>query len=96
MKIRLKEHQGRMADRGERVTLEEIAKATGINVSAIYDIATGKLTRLPLVQIDALCAFFGIKVGDLLEEEPVTLPLPPARPDRRGARVGERTKNKGK
>ena len=81
-----------MADRGERVTLEEIAKATGIDMSAIYNIAAGKPMRLRPEYIDALCAFFGIKVGDLLEEEPITLPLPPARPDRRGVRVGEKTK----
>ena len=93
MIIRLNELKGRLADAGRRVTLDDIATGTGINRTTLDNIIAGKLKEWRGDYIDALCAYFGVTAGDLIQAEPITLPLSlNIRPDRHGARVGERTK----
>lgn len=95
MIIKLNEIKGRMADRGRRVTLDDIAESTGINRATLDKLIAGEYSSIRLDYIDALCAYFGVTAGELIQAEPVTLPLSlNIRPDRHGAKVGERTKGK--
>ncbi len=93
MIFRLNALRGEMADRGKKNSLEEISSATGISRKALTELSKGRV-RCPRPEyIDALCAYFNVGVGELIEAEPVTLPLKlNVRPDRRGARVGEKTR----
>ena len=93
MKIRFREMQGRMADDGKPSSQEEIAKMLGVGRRTITSIALGEMKNVSGLYIDAFCAISGMTPGELIEAEPVTLPLTSKRPDRIGARVGERTKN---
>lgn len=93
MILRLNEIKGRMADRGEHHTLDQIATGTGINRRVLADISSGNCATIRLDYIDALCTYFGVTAGELIQAEPVTLPLAlNIRPDRHGAKVGQRTK----
>lgn len=96
MKIRFKEMQGRMADDGKPSSKAAIASMLGINERTITNIVTGNMENIRGAYIDALCAISGMTPGELIEAEPVTLPLTSKRPDRIGARVGERTKDQPK
>lgn len=90
MRTRIDELKGRMADDGRRVTWEEMSAATGIRMATLLEISKGRLKQWRPEYIDALCAYFGVEVGDLLIADPVALPLElNLRPDRRGKRVGE-------
>lgn len=90
MRTRINELKGRMADRGKRATWEEISQATGIRMATLLEISRGRLKQWRPEYIDALCAYFGVEVGDLLIADPVDLPLElNLRPDRRGKKVGE-------
>jgi DNA-binding Xre family transcriptional regulator len=82
-----------MADRGVSISLQDIEDATGISRKALTEISKGRTRRLIPEYVDALCAFFGVEAGDLIQAEPVKLPLQlNMRPDRHGQRVGEKTK----
>lgn len=82
-----------MAERGEQISLRDIEDATGISRKALTEISKGRVRRIIPEYVDALCAYFGVGAGDLVEVEPVTLPLKlNIRPDRHGAIVGQRTK----
>lgn len=93
MIIKLNELKGRKADQGERVTLDDIAVGTGINRATLDNISRGIIKEIRIEYIDALCTYFNISPNDLIEIEPVNLPLAlNIRPDRRGARAGTKTK----
>jgi DNA-binding Xre family transcriptional regulator len=93
MRIRLNELRGRMADRGTPVSLQDIENATGISRNTLTEISKGRVRRLIPEYIDALCLFFGVDTGELLEAESVKLPLRlNIRPDRRGVHIGQRTR----
>lgn len=101
MLIKLNEYKGKLRDAGKRVSNEDIAEATGINLRTIENISSGTLKEFRGEYVDALVAYFaralGVPVADinLVTPEPVTLPLSlNIRPDRHGAKVGERTKGK--
>lgn len=94
MKIRFRELQGKMADDGKPSSQAAIAEMTGLDKKTLLNISIGNFTSIKAVYIDALCAISGMTPGQLIEVEPITLPLPPFRPDRKGARVGEFTKQK--
>lgn len=95
MRLKINEAKGRLADQGKRVSLNDIAEATGINTTTLDNISTGRIKEIRLDYIDALCAYFGVTAGELIQAEPVTLPLAlNIRPDRHGAKVGQRTKGK--
>ena len=93
MKIKLSELRGRLADRGEGVSLQEVEEATGISRKALTKISKGRMNILRPEYIDALCTYFDIDAGELVEAERVSLPLDlNIRPDRHGAQVGEKTR----
>lgn len=93
MRLRINELRGRMADQGRSVSLQEIEDATGISRKALTEISKGRVRRLIPEYVDALCAYFEVEAGELIEADPVDLPLDlNIRPDRRGARVGQRTR----
>lgn len=93
MRLRINELRGRMADRGQSVSLQDIEDATGISRKALTEISKGRIRRLIPEYVDALCAYFDVEAGELVEADPVDLPLDlNIRPDRRGARVGQRTR----
>jgi DNA-binding Xre family transcriptional regulator len=93
MKIKMKKLQGQLsANADRRMSMEDIASATGIDAAALFNMSSGKTKSIRLEYLDALCAISGLTPGELLEAEPVTLPLPAIRPDRRGAQVGQKTK----
>lgn len=71
IRFRLKE---RMADysfnSGKRLTLEELAKQTGIHRATLSKIAGPKPCNTETDKLDALCRFFGCPLGDLAEYVP--------------------------
>lgn len=52
---------------GRRVTLEEIAEATGIHRTTLSKIAGRKGYNTTTDNIDKLCRYFGCPVGSLME-----------------------------
>lgn len=95
MIIKLNELKGRKADQGERVTLDDIAEGTGINRRTLDNLAAGRISEPRSEYLDALAVYFGVTPNELIEFEPVKLPLTlNIRPDRRGAKVGQQTKNR--
>lgn len=51
----------------EKLRISDVARLTGLNRSTITSLYRETATRVDLPAIDALCATFGCKVGDLLE-----------------------------
>lgn len=96
MQSNFKQLQKRLKANGQPFSVDEIARLTGISTTTLDKIATGKLIQWSDRHIDALCAVFGCTAGELLQAEPVALPLPPARPDRKGIRIGEPGRGRGK
>jgi len=52
---------------GRRVTLEEIAQATGINRTTLSRIANNRGYNTTTDNLDGLCRYFGCKLGDVAE-----------------------------
>jgi len=50
-------------DRGERITVSEVARAASISRSAIQRLLDGETSRFDGPTIDALCRFFGVPGG---------------------------------
>jgi len=97
MLLRLNEIRGRMADQGRSLSLQMIAEGTGISRQTLTEMCKGRLKTYRPEYVDALCAFLGVSAGELVQAEPIRLPLQlRIRPDRRGARVGEKTNAGGK
>lgn len=55
---------------GRRITLEEVAQATGIHRTTLSKIAGQKGYNTTTDVLDKLCAHFGVGVGDLAEYVP--------------------------
>lgn len=99
MRIRLNEYKGRAADHGKRVSNEDVAVGTGISLRTVERISAGQMTEIRGEYIDAISTYFAelfdvdVSEIDLVVPDPVDLPLDlNIRPDRRGARVGQRTR----
>lgn len=99
MLVKLNEYKGKLRDAGRRVSNDDIAQETGIGINTIDKISAGTLKEFRGEYLDALAAYFAAELGvpvseiNLVAAEPVTLPLAlNIRPDRHGAKVGERTK----
>jgi DNA-binding Xre family transcriptional regulator len=93
MRVHLNELRGRLADqRGQHIGWEEVAQAVGIRRITLIAMAKGKHTVWRPEYVDALCTYFGATVAELITSEPIELPIQSIRPDRKGARVGEKTK----
>ena len=97
MLLKLNEYKGKLRDAGKRVSNEDIANATGINLPSIEKILAGKMKEFRGEYLDAFAAYFATELGvpvseiDLIAFEPITLPLAlNIRPDRHGRRVGEK------
>lgn len=100
MLVKLNEYKGKLRDAGRRISNGDIATATGINLRTIENISRGDIREFRGEYIDAFAAYFAQQLGvpldeiDLVAPEPITLPLTlNIRPDRHGARVGQRTKD---
>lgn len=52
------------------IPLQEVANATGIERAALNRIELGKTTRIDFDTLKALCAYYGVGVGDILEYDP--------------------------
>lgn len=90
MRLRINQLKAQWADQGKRVTLDDIAAGTGINRRTLDNIIAGRYNEIRGDYIDALCAYFHVEAGNLVQAEPVTIPLSISiRPDRHGKRVGE-------
>ena len=103
MQIKLNEYKGRLRDAGKRIGNEDIAAATGIGISTLNNISAGYIKEFRGEYIDAIAVYFAAELGvpvteiNLVVAEPIPLPLSlNIRPDRHGARVGERTKGQAK
>ncbi len=93
MRVHLNELRGRLADReGHHIGWEEVAQAVGIRRNTLIAMAKGTHTVWRPEYIDALCTYFGATASELITSEAIELPIPAIRPDRAGARVGQKTK----
>lgn len=61
---------------GRRITLEEIAKATGIHRTTLSKIANTRGYNTTTENLDKLCEFFRCPISRLVEHVPV-FPSPP-------------------
>jgi putative transcriptional regulator len=52
------------------VSVQEVAEAAGIDRAALTRIELGKTTRIDFDTLKALCAYYGVGVGDILEYDP--------------------------
>lgn len=93
MYLKLGKLRGELADRDLPASMEAVALGTGIDQRALEQMAAKKMKLYRREYIDALCAFFECTPNDLIEVEPVELPLKlEIRPDRHGVRVGKKTR----
>ena len=58
------------AAEGERISLGQVALATGINISTLSAWLNNRVTRYDADKLAALCDFFRCKPGELLEYIP--------------------------
>jgi hypothetical protein len=84
-----------------RRVISRIAAKTGLSVSTVERISAGHLKEIRGEYIDALSTYFaellGMDVSEIMLVAAERVPLPSQlniRPDRRGVRVGERTRGK--
>ena len=52
-------------DRGRRITVAEVAKATGLRRNTIQGLLNGETTRFDAPVIDALCCYFNVPAGPI-------------------------------
>ena len=63
----------KQAEWGKKLTYREIAKATDVSLATLARWRVGKgdgQTRINLIALNALCAFFDCQPGDLLTYQP--------------------------
>lgn len=86
----------KMAERGVGSVMA-LADAAGLHRNTLYKDHSFNSTVM-----DRLANFFGCDPWEIVSfsepeaAEPVALPLPPARPDRKGIRIGEPGRGRGK
>jgi putative transcriptional regulator len=51
----------------EQLRIADVARATGLNRSTVKALKEGRVTRVELPDVEALCRLFGCSVGDLFE-----------------------------
>lgn len=88
-RIHLNALVGARVDKGLPSSWTYIAKETGIRKQTLMALSSQHLEFWKPEYAEPLCAFFGITIDKLLTIE---LPIQAIRPDRKGARVGEKTK----
>lgn len=52
-------------EKGERLTVSEVARAAGVSRSAIQRLLDGETSRFDGPTIDALCKYFGLPDGQI-------------------------------
>ena len=84
MRINLNRLIGERADSGRHESWIEIAEKTGIRRATLYSISRGEIKEFRPEHIDALCKYFAVTAGELIEAEDISLPIElNLRPDRR-------------
>jgi putative transcriptional regulator len=53
-----------------RLNIQEASKQTGLSYGTVFDLYHGKVKRVDITTLEALCRTFGVQVGDLLEYVP--------------------------
>lgn len=93
MYLKLGALRGARGDKNKPSSMESVAEGTGIDQRTLEKMVAKEIKLYRREYIDALCAFFECTPNDLIEVEPVKLPLKlDIRPDRHGVRVGEKTR----
>jgi putative transcriptional regulator len=54
---------------GQRISLSEISRQTGISKNALSHMSRDEITRINFSTLDALCEYFDCDPGDLLRKE---------------------------
>ena len=49
------------------ITLREIAEATNLSLGTIHKLSTGNINGVKVETLNALCRYFGVGIGDLIE-----------------------------
>lgn len=75
MRINLNRLMGQRADSGQRDTWKELSEKTGVRRATLYAISRGELKQLRPEHIDALCTYYGVSAGEMIEAERVQLPI---------------------
>lgn len=84
MRINLNRLIGERADGGRHESWIEIAEKTGIRRATLYSISRGEIKEFRPEHIDALCKYFEVTAGELIEAEDIAIPIElNLRPDRR-------------
>ena len=86
MRLLIDEQKKKLRERGIKLSDTAIAQAIGVKRDTIAILKSSGHLRGEL--LDALCVVLQCTACDLVVNEPVTLPLPPTRPDRRGQKIG--------
>lgn len=53
------------AERGERITVAEVARVTGLQRNTIQGLLDGETSRFDAVVLDALCRYFDVPAGPI-------------------------------
>ena len=71
LKLLIARENVRRVERGEpAVSMRRLAADTGLALSSLALLAANKPQRIDYKTIDALCSYFSVDVGDLLERVP--------------------------
>lgn len=69
---------------GNKITGAELSESVGISLPTLISLNSGRYKTIKPEYVDALCTYFDCKIEELLEIEPVQLPLQlNLRPDKR-------------
>lgn len=55
---------------GRRVSVEEVAKAVGVDRKRLTQIELGRMKEIDTDTLAKLCNYYGVGVGDVLEYDP--------------------------
>jgi DNA-binding Xre family transcriptional regulator len=64
------------AKQGRPVTAKEVADAIGVHYNTMNKIENGKTSAIDFAILAALCKFYGVGVGELLEYDPNGIKTP--------------------
>ena len=88
MRLLIDEQKKKLRGQGIKLSDTAIAQAIGVKRDTIAILKASDRLRVSGELLDALCVVLQCTACDLVVNEPVTLPLPPTRPDRRGQKIG--------
>lgn len=54
-----------------RMSVAELQRQTGLSYVTVYNLYSGKSTRVDFETLDKICGALSIEVGDILEHQPV-------------------------